>query len=42
VEKEALTRQLHAEGKPISVIARLVGLSRKRDYKALEPIRDVA
>ena len=32
-EKEALIRQLHAEGKPIAAIARLVGLSRKSVYK---------
>jgi len=42
VEKEALIRQLHAEGKAIAAIARLVGLSRKSVYKALEPTRDVA
>jgi DNA invertase Pin-like site-specific DNA recombinase len=42
VEKEALIRQLHAEGKPVAAIARLVGLSRKSVYKALEPTRDVA
>ncbi|HEY9869396.1 MAG TPA: helix-turn-helix domain-containing protein [Candidatus Obscuribacterales bacterium] len=41
-EKEALIRQLHAEGKPIAAIARLVGLSRKSVYKALERPRDVA
>jgi hypothetical protein len=41
VEKEALIRQLHAEGKAIAAIARLVGLSRKSVYKALES-RDVA
>ncbi len=29
VEKEALVQQLHGEGKPIAVIARLAGLSRK-------------
>jgi DNA invertase Pin-like site-specific DNA recombinase len=42
VEKEALIRQLHAEGKAIAAIARLVGLSRKSVYKALEPTKDVA
>jgi DNA-binding phage protein len=42
VEKEALIRQLYAEGKPIAAIARLVGLSRKSVYKALEPTRDVS
>jgi len=42
MEKEALIRQLHAEGKAIAAIARLVGLSRKSVYKALEPTRDVA
>jgi DNA-binding phage protein len=31
-----LIRQLHAEGKAIAAIARLVGLSRKSVYKALE------
>jgi hypothetical protein len=34
-EKEALARQLHAEGKPVAAIARLVGLSRKSEYKAI-------
>ncbi len=42
VEKEALIRQLYAEGKAIAAIARLVGLSRKSVYKALETTRDVA
>jgi DNA invertase Pin-like site-specific DNA recombinase len=42
VEKEALIRQLHAEGQAIAAIARLVGLSRKSVYKALEPTRKVA
>jgi DNA invertase Pin-like site-specific DNA recombinase len=42
VEKEALIRQLHAEGQAIAAIARMVGLSRKSVYKALEPARDVA
>lgn len=35
-EKEALIRQLNAEGKPIAAIARMAGLSRKSVYKALE------
>ena len=34
-EKEKLIRQLHAEGKPKAVIARLVGLTRKTVYAAL-------
>jgi len=42
MEKEALIRQLHAEGKPIAAIARLVGLSRKSVYKALETATDMA
>lgn len=42
VEKEALIRQLYAEGKAIAAIARLVGLSRKSVYKALEMTKDVA
>ena len=32
MDKEALLRQLHAEGKAIAAIARLVGLSRKSVY----------
>jgi DNA invertase Pin-like site-specific DNA recombinase len=32
----------YAEGKAVAAIARLVGLSRKSVYKALEPTRDVA
>jgi DNA invertase Pin-like site-specific DNA recombinase len=32
-EKESLVRQLHAEGKPIAALARMVGLSRKTAYK---------
>ncbi|MBY0230910.1 MAG: recombinase family protein [Gemmataceae bacterium] len=36
VEKEALIRQLHGEAKPIAAIARLVGLTRKTVYTALE------
>jgi DNA invertase Pin-like site-specific DNA recombinase len=35
-EKDALIRQLHAEGKAIAAIARLVGLTRKTIYKALK------
>ena len=35
-EKEKLIRQLHAEGKPKAVIARLVGLTRKTVYAALK------
>ena len=42
IEKENLIRQLHAEGKAVAAIARMVGLSRKSVYKALEPMRDVA
>jgi len=42
MKKEALIRQLHAEDKAVAAIARLVGLSRKSVYKALEPTRDVA
>ncbi len=34
-EKERLIHQLHQEGKPIAAIARMVGLSRKSVYKAL-------
>lgn len=34
-EKEALIRQLHAEGKPVAAIARLVHLTRRTVYKAL-------
>jgi DNA invertase Pin-like site-specific DNA recombinase len=35
-EKERLIRQLHAEGKAVAAIARLVGLTRKTVYKALQ------
>lgn len=42
LEKENLIRQLYAEGKAVAAIARLVGLSRKSVYKALEPTKDVA
>jgi DNA invertase Pin-like site-specific DNA recombinase len=35
VEKEKLIRQLHAEGKPVAAIARLVALTRKTVYKAI-------
>jgi DNA invertase Pin-like site-specific DNA recombinase len=34
-EKEALIRQLHAEGRPVATIARLVHLTRRTVYKAL-------
>lgn len=34
-EKEALIGQLHAAGKPIAAIARMVGLTRKTVYRAL-------
>jgi DNA invertase Pin-like site-specific DNA recombinase len=34
-EKEALIQQLHAEGKPVAAIARMVGLTRKTVYKAI-------
>jgi DNA invertase Pin-like site-specific DNA recombinase len=35
-EKEVLIRQLHAEAKPVAAIARMVGLTRRTVYKALE------
>lgn len=35
VEKEQLIHRLHAEGKPIAAIARIVGLTRKTIYRAL-------
>jgi DNA invertase Pin-like site-specific DNA recombinase len=35
VEKEMLIRQLHAEGKPVAAIARMVGLTRKTVYKVI-------
>ncbi len=35
VEKEELVRQLHGERRPIAVIARLAGLSRKTVYQVL-------
>jgi DNA invertase Pin-like site-specific DNA recombinase len=41
-EKEALIRQLHAQGQAIAAIARLVHLSRKSVYKALETAKQVA
>lgn len=41
-EKEAFIRKLHAAGQAIAAIARLVCLSRKSVYKALEPARDAA
>lgn len=34
-EKEAVIRQLHAEGKAVASIARMVGLTRKTIYRAL-------
>ena len=34
-KKEQAIHDLHAQGKPIAVIARIVGLSRKTIYKAL-------
>jgi DNA invertase Pin-like site-specific DNA recombinase len=41
-EKEMLIQQLHAEGKPVAAIARMVGLTRKTVYKALQPHEDAA
>jgi DNA invertase Pin-like site-specific DNA recombinase len=41
-EKEALIQRLHAEGKPIAAIARMVGLSRKSVYKALQQKKEAA
>ncbi len=35
-EKETLIRQLHAEGKPVAAIARMVGLTRKTVYKVIK------
>lgn len=35
-EKERLIHQLHGEGKPVASIARLVGLTRKTVYRALD------
>jgi DNA invertase Pin-like site-specific DNA recombinase len=35
-EKEALIGQLHAEGKPVAAIARMVGLTRKTVYRAIQ------
>lgn len=35
-EKEQIIHELYAQGKPIAVIARTVGLSRKSVYKACE------
>jgi len=35
-EKDALIKQLHAEGKPVAAIARLVELTRKTVYKAIK------
>ena len=42
MEKEVLIQQLHGQGQAIAAIARLVGLSRKSVYKALEMARKVA
>jgi IS30 family transposase len=36
VEKEALIRQLHGEGKPVAAIARMVGLTRNTVSTTLE------
>jgi DNA invertase Pin-like site-specific DNA recombinase len=36
IEKEKAIRQLHADGKAIAEIARVVGLSRPTIYKALD------
>jgi DNA invertase Pin-like site-specific DNA recombinase len=36
MEKERLIHQLHGEGKPVTAMARLVGLTRKTVYRALE------
>ena len=36
IEKEKAIRQLHADGKAIAEIARVVGLSRPSVYKALD------
>ena len=38
-EKEMLIGQLHAEGKPVAAIARMVGLTRKTVYRAIKPSR---
>ncbi len=35
-EKEMLIQQLHAEGKPVAAIARMVGLTRKTVYRAIK------
>ena len=40
-EKEALIRQLHAEGKAAASIARTVRLTRKTVYRAIKPGRAV-
>jgi DNA invertase Pin-like site-specific DNA recombinase len=36
VEKESLAKQLRGQGKPVAAIARILGLTRKTIYKALE------
>jgi hypothetical protein len=41
-EKEMLIHQLHAEGKPVAAIARMVGLTRKTMYRALGGAGDAA
>ena len=35
-EKEALVKQLHVENKPVAAIARMVGLTRRTVYKAIQ------
>jgi IS30 family transposase len=42
VEKEMLIHQLHAEGKPVAAIARMVGLTRKTVYKAIRGQEEAA
>jgi len=36
VEKQILIHQLHAAGKPVAAIARMVGLTRKTVYRAIK------
>lgn len=38
MEKEALIGQLHAEGKPVAAIARMVGLTRKTVYRVIKRV----